>query len=163
MSSGAVKRALHGKGGDVSSIEVEEYISKGLAALDNDHFHLALVCFERAAALTENPLVSSALGLCLTAVRGDSERGVELCRKAIADEPENTSHYYYLGRVLLLSRRRDEAIKALRQGLAVSRDQRIIRELEGLGTRAPAVVSTLHRDHFLNKWLGVVLSRMGFR
>ena len=86
----------------MSGAEAEEYITKGFSALDNDHFHLALVCFERAAALTTSPLVSSALGLCLAAVRGEFDNGIALCRQAIADEPGNTSHYYHLGRTLLL-------------------------------------------------------------
>ena len=117
----------------MTGAEAEEYITKGFSALENDHFHLALVCFERAAALTTSPLVSSALGLCLAAVRGDFGNGIALCRQAIADEPGNTSHYYHLGRALLLAGHRDEALSVFRQGLAIGRDQRIITELETLG------------------------------
>lgn len=147
----------------MSGGEAEEYITKGFSALDNDHFHLALVCFERAAAVTNSPLVSSALGLCLAAVRGEFEKGIALCRQAVADEPGNTSNYYHLGRALLMSGDRDEALPIFRQGLAIGRDQRIIAELESLGSRKPAPIAALDRDHFLNKWLGIFLSRVGFR
>ena len=148
---------------DVSGAEAEEYITKGLSALDNDHFHLALVCFERAAELTDSALVTSALGLCLVVVRGETGKGIALCREAVAAEPDNTSHYYHLGRALLVSGERDEALRIFRQGMAVGRDQRIVAELEALGSRKAPPIAALDRDHFLNKWLGIFLSRIGMR
>ena len=134
-----------------------------MSALDNDHFHLALVCFERAAQLETSPLVISAHGLCLAAVRNEYQKGIDMCRQALAAEPAITTHYYHLGRVLLLSGERDEAVRTFRQGLAAGRDERIIRQMEALGTRAPAVIPALPREHFLNKWLGILLGRLGFR
>jgi tetratricopeptide (TPR) repeat protein len=158
------QRVLPTKGScDMIGAEAEEYITKGFSALDNDHFHLALVCFERAAAVTNSPLVRSALGLCIAAVRGEFDKGIALCRQAIDGEPGNTSHYYHLGRALLISGDRDEALQIFRQGLAIGRDQRIIAELETLGSRKPSPIAALYRDHFLNKWLGIFMSKVGFR
>lgn len=147
----------------MSAAEIEELVAKGLAALDNGHTHLALVCFERAIEVERSPLVCSSLGFCLAAARGDLDRGMELCREAIGKEPGSTGHYRNLGRVLLLAGRKDEALLAFRQGLRLGRDEGIVRELEALGTRNPPVIGALHRDHLLNKWLGILLSWLGFR
>ncbi|MCM2359135.1 MAG: hypothetical protein NDI77_13380 [Geobacteraceae bacterium] len=147
----------------MSAAETEELVAKGLAALDNGHTHLALVCFERAAEIERSPLVCSSLGFCRAAARGELDRGIDLCREAIGKEPGNTLHYRNLGRVLLLAGRKDEALLAFRQGLRVGRDEGMVRELDALGTRKPAVIGSLHRDHFLNKWLGILLSWVGFR
>lgn len=147
----------------MNDAEAEELVAKGLTALDNDHLHLALVCFERAVEVERRPLVCSSLGFCLAAARGEIDRGIDLCREAIGKEPANTVHYRNLGRVLLLAGRKDEALLAFRQGLRLGRDEGIIRELEALGTRKPPVIRSLHRDHLLNKCLGIVLCRLGFR
>lgn len=147
----------------MNDAEAEELVAKGLTALDNDHTHLALVCFERAVETERSPMVCSSLGLCLAAARGEFERGIDLCREAIGKEPANILHYRNLGRVLLLAGRKDEALLAFREGMEIGRDKGIIRELEALGTRMPPVVRALHRDHPLNKCLGIVLCRLGFR
>jgi tetratricopeptide (TPR) repeat protein len=143
--------------------DAEECITKGFSALNNDHFHLALTCFERVAAVTNSPLVNSALGLCLAAVRGEFDNGIALCRQAIADEPNNTSHYYHLGRTLLLSGDWQGALSIFRQGLAIGKDQRIVSELEVLGCRKTPMIAALGRNHFFNKWLGIFLNKVGFR
>jgi tetratricopeptide (TPR) repeat protein len=147
----------------VNVAEAEDLVAKGLAALDHDHTHLALVCFERAREIEMSPLVSSSLGFCLAAARGELDRGIELCREAIGEEPDNALHHRNLGRVLLLAGRKDEALLAFRQGLRLGRDEGIIRELDRLGTRKPPVIRALGRNHPLNKWLGIILSRLGFR
>lgn len=143
--------------------EPGELVDKGFTALDHGHTHLALVCFERAMETERSPLVSSFLGYCLAAARGECARGIELCREAIGMEPGNTVHYRNLGQVLLLAGRKEEAILVFRQGLRLGRDEGIIRGLENLGVRRPPVIEALDRDHFLNKWLGIILSRLGFR
>lgn len=143
--------------------KAEDLVAKGLVALDNDHIHLALVCFERAMEIDRRPIACSSLGLCLAAARGEFDRGVDLCREALGKEPAKTVHYRNLGRVLLLAGRKDEAILVFRQGLRLGRDEGIIRELHSLGTRIPPVFRSLERNHPLNKWLGIILGRLGFR
>lgn len=147
----------------MNGTETEDLVAKGLKALDNGHTHLALVCFERAAEVERSPLVCSCLGYCLATARGELDRGIDLCREALGKEPGNTVHYRNLGRVLHLAGRREEAIHAFREGLRLGRDDGIIRELEALGTRKPPVLKSLDRTHFLNRWLGLMLNRLGFR
>lgn len=77
-------------------------------------------------------------------------------------EPGDVCHYLNLGRVLLLAGRRSAAIDVFREGLHLGRDERIVKELEGLGTRRSPVVESLHRGHPLNKWLGMIRDRLGF-
>lgn len=149
--------------GSVVTHEVEDLINKGIAAIDNDHAHLALVCFERAAEMDRNPTVSSGLGYCLAAVRGELDKGTAFCREAIAREPDNVFHYRNLGRVLLLAGNTYEALETFRTGLRIRKDESIIRQMDALGTRKPPVFRFLSRKHFLNKSVGFILTRLGFR
>ncbi|HEY6871241.1 MAG TPA: hypothetical protein VI298_00810 [Geobacteraceae bacterium] len=147
----------------MNAAEADELVTKGLAALDRDQTHLALVCFERAFEAERSPLVRSSLGFCLAAVRGDVEGGLALCHGAIGEEPANALHYRHLGRVLVLAGRKDEALIVFRQGLRLGGDEGIMRELDRLGARKPPVIKALDRRHPLNKWLGIILDRLGFR
>jgi tetratricopeptide (TPR) repeat protein len=147
----------------VNSREAEDLVIKGIAALENEHTHLALVCFERAAELGENPTIGSGLGYCVAAARGEVEKGLALCREAIAREPDNVFHYRNLGSVLLLAGNSHEAIEVFREGLRIRQDEGIIRKLDSLGTRKPPIFKSLSRKHFLNRTLGLLMDRLGFR
>lgn len=143
--------------------EAEELVAKGIAAVENDHTHLALVCFERAAEIDKSPAVCSGLGYCLAAARGEVEEGMALCREALAREPDNVFHYRNLGRVLLLAGNTYEALEIFREGLRIKKDEGIIRHMDSLGTRKPPVIKFLSRKNYLNRALGVILTRLGFR
>ena len=143
--------------------EADDLVAKGITALDNDHFHLALVCFERAAEYEQTPTVSSGLGYCLAAARGELHRGLDLCRGADDREPGNVVHYRNLGSVLLLDGNNSEAIEVFRAGLRIGKDDSIIRKLDSLGTRKPPLFPSLSRKHVLNRTLGTILARLGFR
>ncbi len=147
----------------MNSAEAEQLVAKGISALDHDHTHLALICFERAMDIERSGETCSYLAFCLATVRGEFERGIELCHEAIAQEPENPLHHRNLGRVLLLAGRKEDALQVLRQGMRLGWDEGIIRDLERLGTRNQPVLKKLHRNHPLNKWLGIILSRLGLR
>ena len=143
--------------------EVQDLAAKGVTALENDHVHLALVCFERAAEIEKNPTVCSGLGYCLAMVRGELEKGTSLCREAVTQEPDNVFHYRNLGSVLLLAGNSCEAVKVFREGLHIGKDDGIIRKLDSLGTRKKPVFTSLSRKHFLNRTVGLILDRLGFR
>jgi len=147
----------------VSNHGVADLIAKGTAAIENDHAHLALVCFERAAEIEKTPTVCAGLGYSLAAVRGEIEKGLALCREAVDREPGNVSHYRALGRTLILAGNTYEALETFREGLRIGRDEGIIRQLDALGTRKPPVFKSLDRKHFLNKAAGFILNRLGFR
>jgi tetratricopeptide (TPR) repeat protein len=147
----------------VDAHEAEDLVAKGISAVENDHTHLALVCFERAAAIGMSPTVCSGLGYCIAAARGEVDKGLQLCRDAVERDPDNVFHYRNLGNVLLLAANREEAIQVFREGLRIGKDDVIIRKLNSLGTRKPPVIKSLGRNHFLNRALGLILSRLGFR
>jgi tetratricopeptide (TPR) repeat protein len=151
------------EGDAVNAHEAEDLVVKGISAVENDHTHLALVCFERAAEVEMNPNVCSGLGYCIAAARGEVDKGVALCREAIERDPGNVFHYRNLGSVLLLAGNKEEAIQVFREGLRIRKDDDIVRKLVSLGSRKPPVIKALARDHFLNRLLGVILSRLGFR
>lgn len=147
----------------MSTHEVEDLVAKGIAAIENDHAHLALVCFERAAEVEKTPTVCAGLGYSLAAVRGEMENGLALCREAVTREPGNVFHYRTLGRVLILSGNTYEALETFREGLRIGKDEGIIRQLDALGTRKPPVFKSLSRKNILNKAAGFILNRLGFR
>jgi tetratricopeptide (TPR) repeat protein len=138
-------------------------VAKGLKALDRDHVYLAMVCFEQAIRQERTPLTCSCLAYCLAKVRESYPEAVALAREAISHEPENPTHYLNLGRIHILAKERKEALEVLRQGLQHEKSPEIIRELEALGARKPAIFKGLSRRNPLNRWLGILLDRLGMR
>jgi tetratricopeptide (TPR) repeat protein len=143
--------------------ETEELVAKGLEAFTNGHIYLAMTCLEQAAKHGKTAIICSYLSYCLAANRQQYEEAIRLGHEALGQEPNNPAFCLNLGRVYLLAGRKVEAISTLRQGLAFTKDQQIIAELDKIGTRKPPVFRKLHRDHFLNKYLGLLLSRLGLR
>lgn len=131
--------------------------------LDRNNILAALACLERALSIWDDPLWHSRLGYCIAKERGQLTRGFELCQHAIAQDPENPIHYLYLGKTYLLTGNTQEALLTFRQGLTHGHDPEIERALNGIGTRKPPVLSFLSRDSFLNKYLGIIFSRLGLR
>ena len=147
----------------MSHEEAAQAVAKGLEALKRDHVYLAMVCFEQAIHLERTPLTCSCLAYCLAKVRERYPEAVALAREAISREPENPTHYLYLGRIHILAKERKEAIEAMRQGLQHNMSAEIIRELDELGARKPAIFKGLSRRNPLNRWLGILLDRLGMR
>lgn len=138
----------------VAGLPPAELLPRGLAALKNNDFLLALACLERAATAVDTPELASNLGFCLAKERAQFERAIELCRDAIAREPERTSYYLNLGRVLLMQGKKPEALEVYREGLRHGPDPEISADLQLVGIRRPPVIPALRRDHFLNRALG---------
>lgn len=138
-------------------------IARGEKALANGETLVALMHFERAAALRNVPVVRSALGYCIAKERQQYQKALVLCREAMGEEPTDPRHYYHLGRIYLLTRQKVQAITTFRRGLKQQRYQPIIDELRRLGVRKPPVFTSLPRDHILNKSLGRLLATLGTR
>lgn len=122
--------------------------------------------FEHLSALLakeRSPLVCSSLGFCIAREQRSFTDAVALCREAIKADPKNSVHFYHLGRVHLLAGDRGEAIRVFRLGLRQGKNNDIIKELNRLGTRRPPVISFLRRDNPLNKSLGILLKKLGYR
>ena len=107
--------------------------------------------------------LTSLYAFCIARERGQIRKAIELCHRAINKEPDETTHYYCLGRIHLLDKNRREAIEVFREGLKHGTDQDIIAELESLGTRKAPPFKFLKRSNPLNKYTGLLLKIFGLR
>jgi tetratricopeptide (TPR) repeat protein len=144
-------------------IYAREMFSKGLEALERDQVFLALSCLEQAKPMRDNPLYCSSLALCLAKTRNAHDEAISLCSEAVGKECCNPTHYLHLGRILILAGEKSEAVKTFREGLKYGKDPRIIRELENLGIRRPPLFPSLDRRHPLNRFGGLLMSRLRCR
>lgn len=131
--------------------------------LERNNILAALASLERALDIWDDPLWHSRLGFCLAKERGQVTRGFELCRTSIEQDPGNPIHFLYLGKIHLLSGNTYEAILAFRKGMTLGSNPELERILQSIGTRKPPVISFLSRDTFVNKYLGIILCRLGLR
>jgi tetratricopeptide (TPR) repeat protein len=131
--------------------------------LDRSNVLAALGCLERALAVWDDPLWYSRLGFCVAKERGHLTQAYELCRSAIAHDPKNPLHYLYLGKVQLIAGNLYDALQTLRQGMALGGLPEIEKTLASIGTRRPPVIASLSRDTLVNKYLGILLGRLGMR
>jgi predicted Zn-dependent protease len=123
----------------------------------------ALAGLEKALGARDEPGWYSFLGYCVARERGHVGRGLELCRAAIEHDPGNPLHYLNLSKVHLVAKQKAEALQVLRQGKALGGSPEIDRLLMELGTRRPPVLPFLSRGNPLNKYLGIMLGRLGLR
>ena len=132
-------------------------------ALDSGNVMAALLLLESALRHQDNPQWHAMLGYCIARERGQVARGLELCRFALAQYPDNAENYYFYGKLLLMADQKAEAVQALRQGFACSENGSILKLLQELGTRKPSPIRWLHRNNPINKYLGILLARIGLR
>jgi len=143
--------------------EAAELTQKGLLALQNGHTFLAMTYLEQAMKYGKTPLIASNLAYCHALNGRDLGKSIELGQEALQADSGNPAFSLNLGRVLLLSGRKDEAITVFRQGLAHAPNPELIAQLELLGSRKPPLFKSLPRNHFLNKYCGQLLGFLGFR
>jgi len=143
--------------------ELNALIRKGLAEIERGNTLVALVHFEDAARRDDSPLVRSHLAFCLAKERRQMNKAAVLCNEALQEEPGNPVHYLNLGRIYLLAGQKNRAIQTWRRGLRVGRNPHISLELRRLGQRKPPLLRALGREHPVNKYLGLMLNKMGIR
>jgi tetratricopeptide (TPR) repeat protein len=147
----------------MATTEATELFIKGLEALDHGHFYLARTCFEQANEQERTAQHCSYLAIALAKATGGYPQAITLGREAVTLEPDNPIHYLHLGQIYLMADKRHEALEVFRQGVRLGGDEPIIRELEILGMRKPLIFKNLPRSHPFNKYLGLLLSRLGLR
>lgn len=111
----------------------------------------------------ESPEMLSLMGYSIASEAGQFRKGIELCLKAIALNPHNSDHYLHLGRIYLLAKKKDLAIKMFRKGLKIRKDSRIMEELRLLGCRQSLPFESLPREHVVNKMTGKLLNTLKLR
>jgi len=143
--------------------DAEKIFARALDALAAGETTSALALLERALKQGDNPSWHSYLGFCIAKERGQVKKGSDLCLSCIKSEPHNPAHYLNLSKVQVIAGQKSEALGVLRQGMSVGGSPEILALLVRLGTRKPPVLSFLSRDNPLNKWLGMILGRLGLR
>ncbi|MBI4684690.1 MAG: tetratricopeptide repeat protein [Nitrospirae bacterium] len=141
----------------------DELFEKGLALLKADDPLGALSCFEKAYNIKKTPQIQSYLAYCIAAERGKITEAIAMCHDSLEREPDNPLHYLNLGRIYLKADRKTEALEVLRRGLSHGDNQEIKQILEILGKRKKPIIPFLPRNHFLNKYIGLTLSRLQLR
>lgn len=147
----------------MSNQDFRQLLKKGIAEADQGNTLDALVHLENAARLGSTPTLDSYLGYCIARERRQFKEGTGLCRQALLKEPEQAIHYLNLGRVFLAAKEKRLAITTFQRGLKRGRHGLILEELKRLGKRKPPVVPFLSRGHPLNKYLGMVFTRLQMR
>lgn len=147
-----------------SGAVADREFQRALKELEQENILAALACLEKALKIWDDPTWYSRLGFCIAKERGHVTRGLELCKAAIDHEPENPDHYLYLGKLYLMTGRREEGLQAFRQGMSHGGNHVELKDaLEKNGTRKPPPIPFLHRDNPLNKYIGIILGRLGVR
>ncbi len=146
-----------------STGEAEKEFERARAALAGENSVEALGHLEKALKLYDNPTWYSYLGYCIAKERGQIKKGVELCLNSMAHDKDNPAHYHYLGKIHLISGNKEEALRVFREGMVKGGDNEIEQELIEFGMRKPPLFSRLPRGNPLNRYLGLILSRLGLR
>lgn len=138
-------------------------VSQGREALMKGDTLSALALFEKAMEGDDNLSARSYLAYCMAKERGLASRGISWCQDCIEREPGNSVHYLNLGRIYLLLKNREEAIRNFREGLKQGSNEEIADELHRLGVRRSPVLPFLRRSNPLNKYLGILLKMLRLR
>ena len=146
----------------MAEVDAVTEFKEGLSLLRNNYARKALGYFTRAIELDKtNPFYMSYLGLAMAAAERNWDAGEELCLQAIKMRRTQPELYLNLADVYRLSGKRSEAIETLTQGMTMTkRDARIVEALSRYGRRRQPVIPFLDRDHFLNRGLGKLRSRL---
>jgi tetratricopeptide (TPR) repeat protein len=135
--------------------ELDKLIDDGRAMLESNPKE-SHAFFERAYRRNlMDPRVLSNYGLTLVLVEGDRQRGIRFCEEAVRRGLVTTETLVNLARALVVTRNKEQAIRALRRAMELAPDDpRVGQEFAALGLRRPPPIRWLPRDCFLNKWLG---------
>jgi predicted Zn-dependent protease len=144
-------------------VDVTEGFASATAALQRGDAATALAELARIPLEQRPPLASSAFAWQLAQKAGEYKIATAMCHEAIKKDPKTVEHYLYLGQVLLLAGKKKDALWTFRLGLRRGRHPQIIVHLDQLGARKPPIFSFLQRSNPLNKYLGLLLSRLRLR
>lgn len=123
----------------------------------------ALAHLEKALKLQDNPSWYSYLGYCIAKQRGQIKKGIDLCLSSLELEREEPVHYLNLGNIHLVSGNKSEALRVFREGMMRGDNEEIRRKLDEIGMRKPPVIKSLPRDNPVNRFLGILLGKIGLR
>lgn len=123
-------------------------------------------CFEKIIEMGyDSAACYSWLGVAIARSRfGDIIKAEEYCKKAIKKAYYRPQYYLNLSEVYLNWGKKKKAIDVLESTFGLDDDGKDTRrELDKLGLRKPPVIPFLSRSNPVNKYLGIILSRMRVR
>ena len=138
-------------------------LSRGAELLEKGHRLTALKMFEKAYELNRTAECSSYLGMLTATERGLVKKGLELCQKAIQDEPDNPITHFNYGRLLYSVERKSESLSVIMKARQIKPIDEVETWLNRVGRRRPPIFSFLARQNPLNKYSGMMLKRIGLR
>lgn len=141
----------------------EKLFTQAVAALAAGDTLTAMSWLERALKLRDFPGWYSFLGYCVSKERGQHRKGLELCLQSLAAEPDQPAHFLNLARIHLNSGDKAAALQVLREGIAMGGSPELAEFLARLGKRNPPLFPMLPRSNPLNRYLGIILTRLGLR
>lgn len=149
----------------MSKAKAQELFQQGRELLKLGERLKALGFFERAHEIDpDNARFLSYLGMCIAYERRLKREALRLCKWALKEDPKNPEQYLNLGKVYLVFGCHSDAIVIFRKGMRIDNDNpEIITELQAMGIRKKPVIPFLSRGHFLNKYIGIALARIGLR
>lgn len=142
------------------AVEMTE-LEQGKELLTKGDINGAISCFRRGS--EGNFRAHSWVAYCLALETGDIEIASSICLGAVRSDPKDSEIYFNLGRIYLLGGKKKAAIRIFRLGLRNGRNDLIIVELAKLGIRRPPPIRFLKRENPINKYLGLLLKRLGLR
>jgi hypothetical protein len=86
-----------------------------------------------------------------------------MCVKAISLDSHNSDHYLRLGRIYLLAKKKNLAIRTFNLGLKAGKNSKILEELRLLGNRQTPPFASLPRSHVVNRLAGKILNALKLR
>lgn len=143
--------------------DVQELRQKGLEAVHRQLYFLGKRCFEQALSLEESAANSSDLAFCMAKTGGDLKVALQLAEEAVAMEPENARFYLNLGRIQILAGQGDLGMTTLRKGIQLGGGAEFHAELAKSDVRTPPPIQTLPRQNPLNRYLGIIMHKLGLR
>lgn len=121
----------------------------------------------------DEPFLLSYYGCLEAVINGNVSFGIDTCKKAlekldtlapVSREVYYPTFYLNLGRAYIAAGRKKDALEAFDQGLSFDRDNRdLIWEMRKLGIRRKPVIPYLKRTHPINKYIGLLLHKLGKR
>lgn len=144
----------------VVSEEAKKMMEDGLALLKEGAnvdavFHFEKLIQEHG----KHASVLSSLGLATARAGGDMKDAEKYCIEALRRQKFVTIYYQNLADVYIIGEKKADAVKVLRRGLSVDRNNKeILRQLRELGVRKKRPVSFLSRSNPINRYLGLLRS-----
>ena len=126
-------------------------------------YFLARRCFELAWAQEPVPETASELAFCRAKSGADLQAALRQAEQALASLPHDARCHLNLGRIQIMAGEKPEGLMTLRRGMQFGGGEEFLSELARVGVRVPPPIASLPRNHPLNKYLGILLHRLGIR